>query len=112
MCNSTLLCTFRSIPLVKSHGGAGLPDGVCICIPKIPIWVNFGGPWNGKCWYILWPLAYFVTIWCILPNFGIFYQEKSGNLVVEAHEYSDRASVIPSSPAKLAHQIEEHKNMH
>jgi hypothetical protein len=21
--------------------------------PKIPIWVNLGGPWNGKCWYIL-----------------------------------------------------------
>jgi hypothetical protein len=21
--------------------------------PKIPIWDNFGGPWNGKCWYIL-----------------------------------------------------------
>jgi hypothetical protein len=21
--------------------------------PNIPIWVNFGGPWNGKCWYIL-----------------------------------------------------------
>jgi hypothetical protein len=21
--------------------------------PNIPIWVNFGGPWNGKCCYIL-----------------------------------------------------------
>jgi hypothetical protein len=21
--------------------------------PKIPFWVNFGGSWNGKCWYIL-----------------------------------------------------------
>jgi hypothetical protein len=21
--------------------------------PKIPIWVNFGGSWNGKSWYIL-----------------------------------------------------------
>jgi hypothetical protein len=31
---------------------------------KIPIWVKFGGHWNGKCCYILWP-------------FGIFY----GNLV-------------------------------
>jgi hypothetical protein len=28
--------------------------------PKIPIWINFGEPWNGKCWYILIP-------------FGIFY---------------------------------------
>jgi hypothetical protein len=28
--------------------------------PTIPIWVNFGGPWNGKCWNISCP-------------FGIFY---------------------------------------
>jgi hypothetical protein len=26
-----------------------------IFIPKIPIWVYFGGPWNGKCWYSLGP---------------------------------------------------------
>jgi hypothetical protein len=30
--------------------------------PKIPIWVNYGGPQSGKCFYILWP-------------FGIFYGE-------------------------------------
>jgi hypothetical protein len=27
--------------------------------PQIPLWVNFGGPWNGKCWYILWPFGIF-----------------------------------------------------
>jgi hypothetical protein len=40
-----------------------LPIRVARCfifIPKIPIWVNFGGPWIVKCWYNLWP-------------FGIFY---------------------------------------
>jgi hypothetical protein len=74
--------------------------------PKIPIWVNFGGPYIGKCIYILWPfgifyrhLEYFTDIWNILQTFGIFYdlfvhlvfiwymfsgfgimyQEKSGN---------------------------------
>jgi hypothetical protein len=31
---------------------AGLPDGVHICKPKIPICIYFGGLWNGKCWYI------------------------------------------------------------
>jgi hypothetical protein len=38
--------------------------------PKIPIWVNYGGPYNGKCWYILRSfeifychLAYFIAIW-------------------------------------------------
>jgi hypothetical protein len=47
--------------------------------PKIPIWVNFGGPWVGKCWYILWPfgifygyLGYFMTIWYIFCSFGTF----------------------------------------
>jgi hypothetical protein len=36
--------------------------------PKIPIWVNFGGPKNRKCWYIL-------------RSFGIFYGQCCGNLV-------------------------------
>jgi hypothetical protein len=54
--------------------------------PKIPIWVNFGGPWNGKCFYILWPfgifywcLGYFMTIGCNVSGFGTMHQEKSGN---------------------------------
>jgi hypothetical protein len=53
----------------------------------------FGGPWNGNSWYtyfmavwnILWQfgifyasLVYFVVIWLIF-HFGILYQEKSGN---------------------------------
>jgi hypothetical protein len=27
--------------------------------PKIQIWVKFGGPWNGKGLYILWPVGIF-----------------------------------------------------
>jgi hypothetical protein len=27
-----------------------------VFIPKIRIWVHFGGPWNEKSWYIIWPL--------------------------------------------------------
>jgi hypothetical protein len=56
--------------------------------PKIPIWVNFGGPCNGRCWYIICPFGlfhdytvYFVAIWYILwlfdiyfPRFGMLYQ--------------------------------------
>jgi hypothetical protein len=30
-----------------------------ISVPKITIWVNFGEPWNGKCWYILGPFGIF-----------------------------------------------------
>jgi hypothetical protein len=49
--------------------------------PKIPIWVNFGVPWIGKCWYILWQsvlfyghLGYSMTIWSILCLFGSFFR--------------------------------------
>jgi hypothetical protein len=31
----------------------GLPDGI-FSNQKIPIWVNFGGAWNGKGWYFQW----------------------------------------------------------
>jgi hypothetical protein len=42
--------------------------------PKIPIWVNFWGFFNGRCWYILCPfgqfsdnLVHFVCMWYIFP---------------------------------------------
>jgi hypothetical protein len=28
-------------------------------LPKNPIWVYFGEPWNEKWWYILWPFGIF-----------------------------------------------------
>jgi hypothetical protein len=61
--------------------------------PKIPLWVNYEGPWNWKkvgifygyleyitaIWYMLWPFGNVVTIWYISPRFGILCQEKSGS---------------------------------
>jgi hypothetical protein len=48
--------------------------------PKIPIWVNFGGSYNGRCWYISSPFGsifghwvYLVAIWYILWLSGILY---------------------------------------
>jgi hypothetical protein len=48
--------------------------------PKIPIWVYFGGPWNGKCWYILWPfciiydhLVKYMAVWYSMWSFGILF---------------------------------------
>jgi hypothetical protein len=42
--------------------------------PKIPIRVNFVGPCNGRCWYILWLFGlscgyfvYLLVIWYIFP---------------------------------------------
>jgi hypothetical protein len=47
--------------------------------PKFPTWVNFGGPYNGSCLYILRPfgqfsghLVYFMALWYILWSVGIF----------------------------------------
>jgi hypothetical protein len=34
----------------------GLPVGI-FAFQKIQIWVDFGGPWNENCWYILGHLA-------------------------------------------------------
>jgi hypothetical protein len=61
----------------RKNAAAGLPDGKS----KIPNWVNFVEPWNGKCCCMLWPfrkfyskfgtfygpLVYFVVIWYIFP---------------------------------------------
>jgi hypothetical protein len=53
--------------------------------PKIPILVHFGGPWNRKGCYIIWPfgisnghLEYQTAIWNIKRPFGILY----GHLVI------------------------------
>jgi hypothetical protein len=37
---------------------------------KIPIWVNFGRPWNGKCCYILRPFGSFYSLWYMYVYFG------------------------------------------
>jgi hypothetical protein len=56
----------------NNYSVPGLPDGIPILKPKIPIWANFGGSCNGRCWYILWPFGiflsnsvYFVAFWYI-----------------------------------------------
>jgi hypothetical protein len=40
---------------------------------KIQIWVNFGGSWNGSCWYIICKIGLFGVIWSILGLFGISF---------------------------------------
>jgi hypothetical protein len=51
-----LLTMFRDRPRYKQARVAGW----YIFRPKLAIWVNFGGPCKGRCWYILW-------------TFGLFY---------------------------------------
>jgi hypothetical protein len=65
-----------------------------IFIPKIQIWVNFGGPWNGKCYQYLMAIlrifyirqfgkfygqvVYFVIVWYIF-QFWYVLPKKYGN---------------------------------
>jgi hypothetical protein len=60
--------------------------------PKIPIWVNFRGSCDGRCWCILWPfvrfdghlaifssfLVHFMVIWYVFPVL-VSFSKKSGN---------------------------------
>jgi hypothetical protein len=61
---------------------AGLPDGLFSYLPKIPLWVNFGGPYKGKRWYIFYNhlesytaigYTYFMAVWYCLLSFGMFW---------------------------------------
>jgi hypothetical protein len=38
--------------ILKNITRTGLPDGVHIFIPKIPLWVSFERPWNRKCFIL------------------------------------------------------------
>jgi hypothetical protein len=62
----------------------GLPDGIYIFIPKIPIWVFLGWPWNGKCWFILWWFLIFynnlVVIEIFSPVLVCFTKKKLATL--------------------------------
>jgi hypothetical protein len=64
--------------------------------PKIPIWVNLGGPrleiveifqghleYFTDIWDISWPSGTFCVHLVLFPGFGIMYQEQSGNPVDE-----------------------------
>jgi hypothetical protein len=44
---------------------SGLPDDIFSKYVNIPLKVNFGGPCNGRSWYILWTLVYFTANWFI-----------------------------------------------
>jgi hypothetical protein len=52
-----------------------LPDGI-FSNQKIPIWVNFGGTYNGRIfkmaiWYILWPHGTYIVL-VIWYTFHVF----------------------------------------
>jgi hypothetical protein len=97
-----------------------LPDGI-VSNKKFPIWVNFGGSCNWRCWYILWPfwsillpfgsillpfgifcchLEILMAIWYIFPRFcrGIV-PIKSGNPAL--HKLLRQAAYLPTNKLAL-----------
>jgi hypothetical protein len=50
---------FETFSLGDDGVSTVLPDGIHIFKPKIPIWVNFDGPCNGRYCYILRPFGVF-----------------------------------------------------
>jgi hypothetical protein len=79
-----------------------LPD-VFIFKPKIPSWVNIGMEDVGiiyDIWSILLPFVYFMIIWgnsVYFFHFGMLYQEKSGNPVLECLHTSVQNVLLPQS---------------
>jgi hypothetical protein len=58
---------------------------------NIPVWVYFGGPWNGKCkvvtyvhleyfWFIHWSLVYCAVICSIFPVLACFTKKNLATL--------------------------------
>jgi hypothetical protein len=69
--------------------------------PKIPIEINFGGPWNGKCWYNLCPfgicyghLVYFLPCQETSGNPGPHFVRKKRFFAVDVEEGKKTFSII------------------
>jgi hypothetical protein len=58
-----------------AYVGQGCHARWYIFVPKIPIWVKLGGPWNGKCW------LYFMTVWNTTYVYGNLIYIFYGDLV-------------------------------
>jgi hypothetical protein len=52
-CAGDVILHSKRIPAAQE-----LPDGV-FSKPNLDVGTYLGGPWNGKCWYILWPFEIF-----------------------------------------------------
>jgi hypothetical protein len=66
--SSRLVCAHTFILLTFFVSGQGLPDDV----GKFgQIWANFGGPWNGKGWYILGPFGINYGLLVYFTNFHL-----------------------------------------
>jgi hypothetical protein len=72
---------------------------------KIPVWENFGGSCNGRCWYIT-----YMAIWSILLPFGIFC-DHFGIFYVYSYIFSPVRYVVPKKSGNpgqaLISQVEE-----
>jgi hypothetical protein len=83
----------RSTALRQVHCAPVLPDGIFFT-PKIPIWVNFRKPFNGRWYFFLypfcllygqmvyfWPFGTFCGILVHFSRFGMLYRENLATLL-------------------------------
>jgi hypothetical protein len=58
-------------------------------------------PWNGKCWYILWPFGNLVVIWYIFPVLVYFIEINLATLIICVHKQGFEEICIPRAPLPL-----------
>jgi hypothetical protein len=63
----------RAFPTINYFFGSIGVARWYISKPKIQIWVKFGRPCNGRCWYFYGHFVYFLAEWYILGQFGTFF---------------------------------------
>jgi hypothetical protein len=56
----------------QSKSCPGLPDGIHIFKPKIAIWLNIVGSWQGRYWYLLWSFGLPDGIHIFKPKIAIW----------------------------------------
>jgi hypothetical protein len=64
--STTVRCRHRQPRLFLVKGFQRRTARWHIFKPNISIWVNFGGPWNGKGCYVYVRTVDFVTVWYVL----------------------------------------------
>jgi hypothetical protein len=95
--------------------------------PKIPIWVNFEGSYNGRCWYILQPLGLFyghlvyfgaTYIYGVIYSYLVYFSrfgtlyKKSGNPGYDNESYNLDNSHSPVSSEKMGPFSQQRFRLH
>jgi hypothetical protein len=91
----SFICSLRVLLGPRNAAvSAGLPDGI-FSNQKNPLWVNFGGSCNGRCWYILCPFGvYYGHSEYIFPYFVFCTKKNLATLCSTSNQNSHHLSKI------------------